>query len=523
MRKTLVAILSLVLVAGFGTFAFAGHAANEGYEYTPKLVKAGKSNIDLSGSIRIRGDFRDNTSDFNSEEADYKGSYDSRIRLKVDATVSPNTMGVVELESGSCSDYSCDDYYVWGSDTAADGTFGSYEDSYSGYTYGNYKPTSLTVRQAYIAHQGTGLLGVLSGIKAGHILTKLGNGVFYNHAKFGDDAVVLWTVPQKGTEVSLTMAKLGEGNTAASGSGLSSAGNDDATSYTLGATTAAAGINLGADVTYIDAQDFTGGTSSDSNDSAGLHFWNVGLRADTTVSGVKLYGDVEIQSGKAKSNYNSYTHDSDRKYKGYAWLIGANVDVPNSPVSVGAEVGYGSGDKVEDRVDSTGDYIDTQTGNKYEGFMTTIGSSGQLGVRKTAFLYDDKIANAGCALTNTYGGVSCSKAGIANTWYINVGADAKVSPDLTAGLDIFYLRAAKGVNINGATDANGGPKRSKALGTEVDATVTYQVDTNLVYFVEAGYMFAGSAYDYQTPMTADGNNTSADNPYGVRHGLTLEF
>ena len=75
----------------------------------------------------------------------------------------------------------------------------------------------------------------------------------------------------------------------------------------------------------------------------------------------------------------------------------------------------------------------------------------------------------------------------------------------------------------GATNSDGSEKRSKAIGTEVDATLTYQVDTNLVYFVEAGYMFAGSAYDYPTPASADGNNTSADNPYGVRHGLSLEF
>lgn len=519
MRKTLVAILSLVLVAGFGTFAFAGHAANEGYEYTPTIVKAGKSNINLSGSIRIRGDFRENTSDFNSETADYKAAYDSRIRLKVDAAVSPNTMGVIELESG----WDESDTYTWGDWSNAEGTFGSYEDGNS-YEYGDYKPTGLGVRQAYIAHQGTGLLGVLSGVKAGHILTKLGNGVFYNHSKYGDDAIVLWTVPQKGTEVSLTMAKLGESNTRAYGEDCgtySCAGNDDTTSYTLGVTTAAAGVNLGADVTYIDAQDFTVDLDSDYRDSAGLHFWNVGLRGDTDVNGVKLYADVEIQSGKAKSNYNGYTHESDRKFKGYAWVVGANVDVPNSPVSVGAEIGYGSGDKVEDKYDSSGDYDKTSTGNKNEGFLTTIGTSGNLGVRKTAFLYDDKIANAGCSLESSSGGVSCSQAGIANTWYVNVGADADVTPDLNASLNLFYLRAAKGVNIMDATTDAGAPKRSKALGTEVDATLTYQVDTNLVYYVEAGYMFAGSAYDRGTDSY--GENESADNPYGIRHGLTLEF
>lgn len=508
MKKTLAAILSLVLVAGFGTFAFAGHAADEGFEYTPTIVKAGKSNIDLSGSIRIRGEFRDNTNDFDSESADYMADYDSRVRLKVDAAVSPNTKGVIEFEGGGSSDTT-----TWGASSNGDGTYaGEYDDEKFNNGDGNYKHDGVSIRQAYIATQGTKLLGVLSGVKAGHILTKLGNGIFLNHSKYGDDAIVLWTAPQKGTEVSLTMAKWGENNSSANKASTSCvtdgttvcAGNDDATAYTLAVGTAVAGMNIGADVTYIDDQDYV----TSARDSKGLHLWNVGLRGDADVSGVKLYADVEIQSGKAKG----LGGDSDMKYKGYAWVVGANVDVPNSPVSVGAEVGYGSGDKIEDSGSSS------DTGNKYEGFLTTIGDSGNLGVRKTAFLYDDKIGNAAC---NDSTGISCGKAGIANTWYINVGADADVTPDLNAALDIFYLRAAKGVAINGAENADYSHKRSKALGTEVDATITYQVDTNLVYYVEAGYMFAGSAYDTTAPGA--GNNQSADNPYGVRHGLSLEF
>ncbi|MDO8281973.1 MAG: hypothetical protein Q7U10_05020 [Thermodesulfovibrionia bacterium] len=533
MRKTLVSILSFLLVAGFGASAFAGHAADTGYEYTPKIVKAGKSNIDLSGSIRIRGDFRNDTIDMYSGTADQTANYDSRIRLLVKATVSPNTMGVIELESGLCSgtgdgeSYGCPDGYDWGNGDTSEGTLGSYSEEYDFYQYGNTKPTAMTIRQAYIAHQRV-VAGVLSGVKAGHILTKLGNGVFYNHSKFGDDAIVLWTTPQKGTEISLTMAKLGEGHDNAegyNGGDYEYAGNDDNTAYTLGVTTAAAGMNLGMDVTYLDNQDFTYDLRNDWRDSAGLHLWNIGLRADTTVSGIKLYGDVEIQTGKAESNYRpGSSREEDRKFTGYAWLVGANLDVPNSPVSIGAEVGYGSGDKIADSYYSDGDYDDSQTGTKYEGFLTTIGTSGALGVRKTAFLYDDKVKNAACSLESSYTyGVSCSNAGIANTFYVNVGADADVTPALNASLDIFYLRAAKGVNIMGARETNGGPDRSKNLGVEVDAAATYQLDTNLVYFVEAGYMFAGSAYNVPKEDGNDGENHDADNPYGIRHGLTLEF
>ncbi|MBI4843370.1 MAG: hypothetical protein HY809_03470 [Nitrospirae bacterium] len=493
MRKTMVTILSLLLVVGFGTSVFAGHAADTGYEYTPKLVKAGKSSIDISGSIRVRGDFRDNTSDFNSESADYKAIYDSRARLKFQATVSPNTMGVIELEAGGTSD----DTYTWGYYDAASGTF----DCADNCGDGNYKPADMYIRQAYIAHQGTGLLGVLSGVKAGHMLVKLGNGVFYNHAKFGDDAIVLWTEPQKGTEVSLTMVKLAENNTAAAGIGTP--GNDDVNAFILGASTGLSGINLGTDITYIDDQDY----NEYGYDTKGLHLWNVGLYGDAEVGGAKLYADVEMQSGKAKGVGGG----SDMKFKGYAWVVGAKMDIPNSPVSAGLEVGYGSGDKIEE----SGSTMDT--GNEIEGFMTTIGTSGNLGVRQTAFLYDDKIMNAAC---NDSTDCDCSKAGIANTWYVNLGADADVTSDMNVALDIFYIRAAKAVAIKGALETDGSYDRSKAVGTEVDAKFTYQVDTNLVYYIEAGYMFAGSAYDRYKSY---GSSDDADNPYGVRHGLELTF
>lgn len=523
MRKTLVSILSLLLTVGFSASAFAGHAADTGYEYTPKLVKSSKSNIDLSGSIRIRGDFRDNTNDFNSETADQTSGYNSRIRLKVDATVSPNTKGVVELENGTGTN----DTYTWGTPSGANfGAEGTYDNLISNNGDGNIKPDTLSIRQAYISTQGTNLLGVLSGAKVGHILTKLGNGVFYNHSKFGDDAIVFWTVPQKGTEVSLTMAKLGENTTTATqtvtcvpGPGCRFipviAGNNDATSYTLAATTAAAGINLGADVTYIDDQDFTSYTpAGGSLVTEGLHLWNLGLNANMAVNGVSLYGDVEVQSGKAKENHvNPITSlRSDMKFKGYAWVLGAKADVPNSPITAGLEAGYGSGDKMEDcaNVACTTKY----SGNKNEAFLTTIGNSGNLGVRQIAFLYDDKIATASGAGNN----------GLSNTWYINLGGSANVNPDLNLALDVFYLRAAKARNVMGALEANGQPKTSKSIGTEVDAKLTYQVDTNLVYYIESGYMFAGSMYDYDNPaVVANGDNLRADNPYGIRHGLELTF
>jgi hypothetical protein len=438
MRKFLIVFLSALFVVGFSASAFALHGVAGGFEYQPTIVKAKKAMIEISGSMRFRGEYAD--TDFDSDNDNEKAAYDGRVRLKVKATVSPNTMGVVEIETGGTGN----DTYTWGADKhGGSGATGLYQE-------GNAKIGDLTIRQAYIAHQGNAL-GTLAGFKVGHLLVKLGNGLFFNHAKLGDDGIVLWVSPSKGTELSFATLKFRESS--------STEDDDDADCYTLMAETAVNGVKLSGDVTYVLDQT-TGGDTT---------LWNIGLRGEAGFGGVTLRGDVEIQTGDDDVN--------NVDLEGWALLVGADANA--GPAKVTAEFAYGSGDD-PDSADN-------------EAFITSL-SSGQ----KYTYVYDYKVPTAAGA----------KNTGLTNTWYIKLGASADVAPNAKLGADLYYLRAVEDVSINGADP-------DKDLGIELDGKLQYQIDTNLVYFVEAGVLFAGDAYDFA--------DTDADNPYSIRHGVVYKF
>jgi len=98
MKKYLVLALSVMVVLAFAATSFALHQVTA-TEYTPSVVKAAKAQITLGGEIRIRGDVKKNTSDFDNDRPDTTQKYDQRVRLNTKAQVSPDTFGLVELET----------------------------------------------------------------------------------------------------------------------------------------------------------------------------------------------------------------------------------------------------------------------------------------------------------------------------------------------------------------------------------------------------------------------------------------
>ncbi len=483
MRKTLVFILSLVLAVGFSATSFAMHGQYDGFQYTPGEVVAPASDIHLSGSIRIRGDFKNNT-DFDDDSGDSNSSFNQRVRLKVEATVSPGTKGVIELENSS--DSSCnysgvdiDSSYLRisadcgndpGSNSSDGYNWGTHHGAQGSSNLGNAKLGDVRIRQAYISHQGTDLTGVLSGFKAGHLLVNQGNGLFWNHSQFGDDGVVFFIQPNKNTELTLSYLKLYEGDGSES---------DDTNVWILGAEAMAGGANLAADFTYLDSQnamDIFGGLIDD-----GIHFYNLSLRADTEVEGIKLYGDLELQGGAIESTILS----DDIDFEGYAWMIGANAAIPDSPVTVNGEIAYGSGQPLDDDVlagDSIGQFMNTQSAGS--GMPT--------------FIYNNTVKTA----------AGYTSAGVQNTWYVNLGASFKASPDITVGAEYYYLAASEDV-------MNDEGKETDDIGSEIDGIFKWQLDTNLLYYIEGGILFAGDMYNK--------SDDEADNPYRIRNGLVLSF
>lgn len=449
MKKSLIVIVSMLFVLGLVAVDYAA-----------------ATDVTLSGSMRVRGDFRSNT-DLQDTIGGSKSAYDQQVRLKVTAKVDPKVKGVIELEAGS----STSDTYEWG---------GSY--SAGVYPKGNAKQDSFTMRQAYISVKE--VLGLVD-LKIGHQLLKFGNGIFFDHSKFGDDAIVLTKELQKGTDISLVAAKLEENTNTA---------NDDVDLYAVGVKTKAGNVNVSGDVTYINDQDYTTGLGFGALGSEGLHFWNIGLRGDTKVAGVGLKADFEIQTGKARK---AGSGEIDVKTKGHAVLLGASYKVAD--VKVGIDIARGSGDK-------------TGTANKYEGFIVMHGSGA------VAFLYDDKVSTAGTTLASAVAGTGYSdttKTGLNNTQYLKLYASTKATPKVSVSGAVFLLRATKRLNAVNS---------SKKIGTEIDAKVKYKLAKNVTYYVEGGYLIAGDMYEGNKVTDPDTSvAVGPDDAYGVRHGIVLKF
>jgi hypothetical protein len=383
----------MVFVLGLAVSAFAIHA--EIPAETQAVVAKGTTQITLGGSLRFRGDMRDNTSDFNDDNADYQSSYDGRVRLWLNANVSENTMGRVQLESTDCTTANNDsaDTYTWGScGSDAEGTYGS----------GNGKRGDLRILEAWI--QTKNVLGTPISLKVGHMPLKLGNGLFFDHSKFGDDAIMLFMNPTDQTHVALINAKFTEGNIA---SAAATQGQDDADAYVLLGSFDGGAFNVSGDITYLNDQSLS---------TEGLHLWNIGIRGNATVADmVNVKADVELQTGKLKN-----TPATDTKYRGYAFLIAADVNL--DMVTLDAAIGYGSGD-------------DNASDNKIKTFQTAQSST-----QKYTFVYDYRVATAGVNAPSAGASpLGATDTGIANTTYYKIGASASPVADLSAKLDIYLL------------------------------------------------------------------------------------
>lgn len=444
----------MMLVLGFAASAFAVHADIP--SETQAIVAKGTTQITLGGSIRVRGEIRD--ADFEDDDNDSESYYDQRVRLRLQADVSKNTTGVIHMEHGT--DYKASDV-TWG--RAGNGeNKGSHEYS----EMGNYKQNEFTILEAWIQHKGSGLLGVPAGFKVGHMPVKLGYGLFYDHSKFGDDAINLFVDPTKDLHIELLTAKLWE-------SGLGEEDDGDLysllLSYTFNKDT-----SIGFDATMVNVQNNLTGVAG----AVDSQLYNLGLRGQTKIGGFGVRADVEYQFGDID---DAAAGDADN-CKAYAFLLG--VDYTLAPVKLSAEFAYGSGD------DDNDDDIET--------FQTF-----QSGIQKYTYVYDYR--------TNT--AVGTNNTGIANTWYIKAGASADIMKDLNALVNVYYLRASEKI----ANTIPGG-ESSKNIGVEVDGKLTYKIDRNLVYWVEGGYLFAGDA------VKAIANSaTSDDDAYAVRHGIELSF
>ena len=464
MKKYLALILGVLFVLSFAASAFAIHA--EIPSETQAVVAKGDIQITLGGEIRTRGWWLNNIdSDSLPIKSRSNAYYDERVRLSLDAKVAPGVEGFVLLETSN-GDFNgqTKDVYVWGSLNNKPG---------SDYTPGS----TLLINEAWIVYSGSGLFGFNSGVKIGHMPLALGEKQFFDHTKFGDDAIVFFMQPTKDLHVALLTFKGIEGSNP-------DLGPDGGNSHDLDAYVALATYKLddkntvGVNYTYLNQPNEAINVNNSSlSGFFRLKLQDLSLHANGNIAGIGYKAEADMQFGSV----GEAPFKSD--FKGYALMLGLNYKM--DPATLRASAAYGSGQKDSSDIDE---------------FITFVGHD-----QHYTLVYDYSVATAG-AVTGLIGGKG-HDTGIANTTYFNLGVDYAATKDLNMSLDGYILRASK-------TDIFGSGV-SKNIGWEVDAKAAYQLAKNLTYQVDAGYLKAGNFY-----RDVVGEKKSAT---VLRHQITLSF
>jgi len=444
-KKIIGIIVAAVFVMGFAASAFAIHA--EIPAETQAVVATGGTQITLGGELRTRGWWRDNLSGGLPVDKGSYSWYDQRIRLSVDAKVSPNVQAFIQLESEGSNFDNTNDKYIWGS------SFGN-----SG--FGNAKPTSdPDFLQAWILYTGSGLFGVPAGLKVGHMPLKLSYGQFFDHTQMGDDAIVFFVDPTKNMHIGVLTIKLLEGLPGSTGQPTITDNTDDLDAYVALMTYKFSdAIKAGINYTYL------------NNSDLGFSQQNVGLHADGKVGNFGYKAAVDFQFGNI---FEDVPGLDEKNFKG--WAASLNADYKLDPVLLRGAFVYGSGED-----DATDDDIKEFT--PYVGNIQNYSFIYEYQARTTAF---NKSGLNSAAPSNGHA------AGVANTMYVNLGVDWKATKDVTLSLDGYGFWASE----TGAWEDVTSNDVSSDAGWEIDAKIRYQIAKNLFYQIDAGYFDSGSFYE----------------------------
>ena len=444
---------------GFAASAFAIHA--EIPAETQAVVATGSTQITLGGELRTRGWYRKNLSAGLPVDKGSYSWYDQRVRLSVDAKVSPNVQAFIQLESEGSGYDNTNDKYTWGT------SFGN-----SG--FGNAKPESdPSFLQAWILYTGSGLFGVPAGLKVGHMPLKLSYGQFFDHTQMGDDALVFFVDPTKNMHIGVLTIKLNEDS-------ITDNTNDLDAYVALMTYKFSDAIKAGINYTYL------------NNSDLGFSQQNLGLHADGKVGNFGYKAAVDFQFGKLFKDVSGL---DEKTFKG--WAASLNADYKLDPVLLRGAFVYGSGE-------------DDATGDDIKEFVPYVGN-----VQNYAFIYEYQARTTAFNKSTLNPGAPSNghAAGVANTMYANLGVDWKATKDVTLSLDGYYFWASE----TGAWEDVTHNDVSSTAGWEIDAKVRYQIAKNLFYQIDAGYFDSGSFYE-DIMVNQDTKGVTV-----LRHLLQLNF
>jgi hypothetical protein len=322
-------------------------------------------------------------------------------------------------------------------------------------TWGKFEATAgaFKLREAWVDFNLPGLPGHLKG---GHQLLQLGQGWFFRSMKFGSDAWLLG-FPGKNTLAFLDV-KYGE---------YDPIYVDDVDAYVILDVFKIDDNNtVGIDLTSINDRggNVLGGTDASLN--------NIGVNYTGKLGPVNLKAEIDVQMGSAtKGGVDASANVVDKDYSGNQIVIQATM--PMDALTVNLTVARGSGD-------------DTSTGDANEGIVTLLDKDPHY-----TFLYEYNVATAAGA----------KNTGFANTTALNVGANYAISKTLSAGADVWLLKA---------TEVAAGQKDD--LGMEIDAKLVWKMYDALTFSWMVGLFQPGDFY-----------GTTADDVTGSQWVLGYKF
>ena len=497
MKKFLAVIVGALFMFCFSAaaFAVAPDIADEA------VVAKGPTKITLGGKILVRGWYFDNVTNVDGKnvspiDGETHAFYSTNVNLWLDAQVSDGLRGMIEFETSKDGSPNSGLYY-WGD---------------KGRGYDSKPNADILVRQAWIQYVGTGLIGIPLGIKIGHMPLSLGEKIFLNNERFGDDAILVWADPMKELHIAAGTVKLNEGDILSH--------SDDLDGYVLLATyqwdkdnmigfnyvwTHSDGNCPSSNIDPDVEEELKKRTFETNVDE--LNFSNVGVHAKGKIAGLSYAAEADFQFGKIE-NYE-LADEGDVNPKG--WGVYAKLGYMIDPVNIRASFAYGSGD--DDLFDDDCGEFQTQQGPDY-------GATARLVHYTQIYERTVRTASALAKLTTTVGG-NTTNTGIANTTYYNLGVDVNLLKDLSLSVDGFLLQASETGAWEDIIENETGDRTSvdDNLGWEVDMKLNYKITKNLSYFVEAGYFDSGDFYK-DTNVLFGGKDEGVTQ---VVHGLLFTF
>jgi hypothetical protein len=212
-----------------------------------------------------------------------------------------------------------------------------------------------------------------------------------------------------------------------------------------------------------------------------VRVWIPGVDFSANVGPAKLSGFAFYEFGEAEGTDN-------------------NVDISGYVVDLRADANLGPGKAFLEAIYVSGD--DNKTDKDYEGVIT--GSNYNLAGSFYARTGMMILLPSADDINTSYGLTYDPANGGAGMFHVAGGFSMKFMDKLSGAANVGYIQAAKSRARDQGSVYNFA--KEKAMGTEINAGVSYNITKGLDFGLRAGYAWLGSAYDTNAAGTATQDN-----------------